>query len=105
MALSVAAGRCVIYRFIICSRAARSVTMRRKILLPYATHVIDKRICDKGGALPAQTPTTDAVWGGNLGTAFFGPDFDIVTPEPCSILLPGTGLFSIGFVLRKRLFT
>jgi len=51
-----------------------------------------------------QHPTTDTVWGGVLNSAFFGPDFDIVTPEPSSMLLFGTGLLGVGFVMRKRLF-
>ena len=38
--------RCVISRFITCSRAVYSVTMQRKISSPYALGVTDKRICD-----------------------------------------------------------
>jgi len=38
--------RCVISRFITCSRAVYSVMMQRTISSPYALGVTDKRICD-----------------------------------------------------------
>jgi hypothetical protein len=38
--------RCVIYRFIICSRAVYSATIQRKISSRYALCVTNERICD-----------------------------------------------------------